>query len=87
MTVFAMDTDAAWFGACRDLVELSHLGIFGWFFLGLLFGLPTASLALVFFGCRLGSVPPRLVDSRPRARPTMAMAHRPASRARLRGGD
>jgi hypothetical protein len=55
--LIALDIDAARFGIHRDLVELASSGIIGWVFLGLVLGLPLASVALLIVRRLLASVP------------------------------
>jgi hypothetical protein len=55
--LIALDIDAARFGIRRDLAELGSSGMIGWVFLGLLFGLPLASVALLIARRWLASVP------------------------------
>jgi hypothetical protein len=55
--LIALDIDAARFGIRRDLVELASSRMIGWVFLGLLFGLPLASVALLIARRWLASMP------------------------------
>jgi hypothetical protein len=55
--LIALDFGAARFGIHRDLAEFASSGIIGWVFLGLLLGLPLASVALLIVRRWLASVP------------------------------